>query len=178
MVLGMLAGFGVAYANGAERLSLSLGMAGVGGAPDSVGALGAGYLSVRLTNALYMDVGGRLGLLAGPFREVTGINVAGRARFGEHVFGRFGLVHQHETPWADYVASPISHTIGSGDGIGHRSGLDAGLGWQWTLPAVSTSAAHVSVAAIGSWFPDDHGPHLYGILETLLTIDLGKPADD
>lgn len=173
MVGGVLLGFAVAHAQGADRVSVSLGLTGVG-APSTAGALGAAYLSVRMSEVLYVDVGGRMGLLGGPFREVTGVNVALRARVGEHLFGRAGFAHQHETPWADYVAEPISHTIGSGHGIGHRSGLDAGLGWQWTLPSVSTSGVHVSVAAIGTWFPDPNGPPVYLMGETLLTVDLGK----
>ena len=176
-MIGAMWAMGLAHADGAERLSVAIGAAGVGGAPESFGALGAAYLSVRLTSAVYVDVGGRMGLLAGPFREVTGVNVTGRARFGEHLFGRAGFVHQHESPWADYVASPISHTIGSGTGIGHRSGVDLGAGCQWTLPSVSTSGVHVSVAAIGTWFPDPNGPRLYAMAETLLTVDLGKPAE-
>lgn len=177
-MLFLMAGFAVAMADGTDRVSVSLGVAGVG-APDSAGALGAAYLSVRLSEVLYADVGGRMGLLAGPFREVTGVNVALRARFGEYFFARGGFAHQHETPWKDYLAAPFSHTLGSGTGIGHRSGVDAGLGWQWTLPSVSTSGVHVSVAAIGTWFPDRVGPPVYLLAETLLTIDLGKkPAEE
>jgi hypothetical protein len=28
---------------------------------------------------------------------------------------------------------------------------------------------------MGVWLPDGDGPRVYGVLETLLTIDLGKP---
>ncbi|MEQ1502916.1 MAG: hypothetical protein ABMB14_11835, partial [Myxococcota bacterium] len=87
-----------------------------------------------------------------------------------------GFVHQHETPWDAFVSDPVMHAIGSGHAIGHRSGLDAGAGWQWDLPSLHTSGAHVGAAALASWFPDASGPHLYGVIETLLTIDLGKPA--
>jgi hypothetical protein len=169
---------GAALAGGADRVSVSLGVAGVG-APDSGGALGAAYVSLRATDALSFDVGGRTGLLAGPLREVTGISVGGRAMLGDLVFARADLVHQHETPWDAFVEAPVSNMLGSGPSIGHRSGLDGGLGLRGTLPTgPHGTGVHVSAAALATWFPDPNGPRLYGVIETLLTLDLGRRSDD
>jgi hypothetical protein len=160
--MGIIGWAALAWAGGgAERVSVSMGLSGFGAPDPSGGALGVGYVSVRFAEAAYLDLGGRTGLLLGPLREVSGVNVNLRLHTGPHLFWRAGLVHQHETPWDDFVADPVSTIVGAGHGIGHRSG--------------STSAVHVGIAATGVWLPDDVGPRVYGVLETLLTIDLGKP---
>lgn len=174
-IIGWLT-LGAAQASGgAERLSVSMGLSGLGAVEPSGGVLGVGYVSVRFAPSAYLDLGGRTGFLLGPVREVSGVNVNLRLHTGPHLFWRAGLVHQHETVWDVFVSDPVGTVIGAGDGIGHRSGLDAGVGYRWTLPAVSTSAVHVGVAGMGIWLPDDDGPRVYGVIETLLTVDLGKP---
>jgi hypothetical protein len=176
--MGIVGWAALAWAGGgAERLSVSMGLSGFGSPDPSGGSLGVGYVSVRFAQAAYLDLGGRTGLLLGPLREVSGVNVNVRLHTGKHLFWRAGLVHQHETPWDTFLSDPLGTIVGAGHGIGHRSGLDAGVGYRWTLPAVSTSGVHVGIAGMGVWLPDDDGPRVYGVLETLLTIDLGKPEE-
>lgn len=157
-----------------DRLSVSMGLSGIGAEGPSGGALGVGYVSARAARNLYVDLGGRTGFLFGPLREATGVNLALRLHAGELLFLRAGLVHQHETPWDTFLEDPVGSLAGSAHGIGHRSGLDAGLGLRGTLPAISTTAVHVSLAALLTWLPDPDGPPLYGVLESTLTIDLGR----
>lgn len=168
-----------AEAGGADRVSLSLGLAGFGAAPTTAGALGSAYVSLRATDAVYFDVGGRTGLLGGPLREVTGVSVGGRVLLGRVVFLRADLVHQHETPWDAFVEAPVMNMLGSGPSIGHRSGLDGGVGLRKVLdPGPHLAGISVSAAALATWFPDPNGPRLYGVLEALVTLDLGRRAVD
>lgn len=164
-----------ASAGSGERLSLATGVAGAG-ATTGAGLLGAGYLGVRLADRVYFDVGARPGVLGGPARIVTGIHFATRWFVSAPVFVRAGFVHQHETPLDDFVEEPLGVIAGASARIGHRSGADLGLGYRWTMPAVSTSGVHLSVSASSVWLPDRDGPHFYGVLESLVTVDLGKPS--
>lgn len=152
-------------------MMLALGIAGLAG-PGSAGGAGAAYLGVHAAGPLSVDVGVRQGLLGGPTRVVTGVHLATRWQLGEHAFLRAGLVHQHETPWEDYAEHVVSVSLGYDEHIHHRTGADLGLGARWAVPRAPVPGVHVSALASVVGLPDAGGPRVYGVAETLVSIDL------
>lgn len=159
----------------AGRVGLALGYAGVGAAGGvgqarvGVGGAGAAYLGLRLHDRLWLDVGGREGVLTGDLRAVGTVQVAVRGGLGAHTFVRAGFVHHHESPWEGYLDNVLAATLGSWEGIRHRSGADLGLGLSWDLPAGSAPIS-TSLEASVIAFPDPAGPQLYGVLQHLVTF--------
>lgn len=156
---------------GGSWLALSLGMAGLG-APSGVGVAGALWASANVGGPAWIEVGVHQGGIAGPVRVFTGIHAGGRVQLGEHAFVRGGFVHQHETDWDEWKADAVLATLGASEAIHHRSGAEAGLGWRFAMPAGSALPVQLSLSASAVAFPDDGGPHLYGVVETLVTIPL------
>ena len=164
------------------RVGLALGYAGVGAAGGvgearvGVGASGSAYLGFRALDRLWIDVGGREGVVTGDLRVVGTIQVAVRGGLGEHTFLRAGFVHHHESPWGGYLEHSLAATLGSWEGIRHRSGADLGLGLSWELP---TGSAPVSTSLEASViaFPDRVGPQVYGVLQHLVTFHFAGAGD-
>lgn len=173
-MLGLFAGT-AAHAGGLDRLSLSAGVAGFGAGATNGGALGSGYLSARILDWLYVDGGTRVGVFAGDTRYIASVSLGGRAMvFQDVLFARVDLLHQHETAIQDYIDDPIMTTIGAAPAIGHRSGVDAGGGIRYTVP-IDAVGMHVDFSGLATVFPDDVGPKVYGVFETVFTMDLGRP---
>ncbi len=169
--------WGAAIASEPPRVGLALGYAGVGasGAAGGAdvraggGAAGVAYLGVRVLDRLWIDVGGREGVVTGDLRVVGTVQVAARGRLGRHAFLRGGFVHHHEAPWEGYTANVLAATFGSWEGIRHRSGADLGVGLSWDLPTGSAPLS-TSLEASVIAFPDALGPPLYGVVQHLVTF--------
>ena len=172
-----------ALAEDLGRVAVSVGYAGMAGPPAatgervSAGASGAAYLSFRVLDRLALDVGGREGVASGDLRVLGAVQVAARYSVSDLVYLRGGFVHHHETPWDAFQEDPVMAALGSSDGIRHRSGVDGGLGLRFALPSASAPVS-TSLEVSAMFFPDTDGPRVYGVLQQLFTIDLGRRPSD
>jgi hypothetical protein len=155
-------------------LALSLGMAGLGSPDGSAGVAGALVASAHVGGPAFVDLGVHQGGIAGPTRVVTGIHAGGRVLLTERAFLKGGFVHQHETDFVDWKDDLVLATLGASEAIHHRTGAELGLGWRFELPVGPAAPIRLSLSANALAFPDDGGPHLYGVVETLATFPLGR----
>ncbi|MCK6524299.1 hypothetical protein L6R49_23080 [Myxococcota bacterium] len=133
----------------------------VGG--TSFGGVGTGRVIIH-GKKLSLDFAGGEGVSNEELRHVGVVFVGARRSFGPDLYGRFGFYHQHETPWADFVASPFGTLTAVDDHIAHRSGAQLAVGWlrPWDVAMTDDpwrrvmSGVELSVAAL----PDDSGPKL------------------
>ena len=120
-----------------------------------------GYGSVDERVLEYIDIGARLW-----------------HRFGRaSVYGRFGLVHQHEIPREAIEAGPFSTIIGVGDGIRHRAGVSVGTGLLVELFRHRRGTVFGTLHAGAAYlFENERGPALYlgGGLGLGFTFDLTR----
>lgn len=181
LVLGCGAA-GVARA-GAEKVSVSLGVAAMAGTATaegpsgSYGAAGGGFVGFRVAPPIEVWVGAREGLVSGGTRVLGAVDLGARLYAGESAFLYGGLAHHHETPWASFQGDPVGATFGVSEGITHRSGFEVGAGWSWALPAVTTTGVATSLAAHAVILPDAGGPVVYGLIEQRFTVQLGRPKE-
>ena len=155
-------------------LAVSLGLAGIGSPDGSAGGAGSLWGSARVAGPARIELGVQEGVIAGPGRVVTGIHADGRFALGERIFLRTGFVHQHETELDLWKQDAAMVTLGASEAIHHRTGGELGLGGSWAMPSGRTAPVHLSLSASVAAFPDLGGPHVYGIMETLVTIPIGK----
>ena len=156
-------------------LALSLGMAGLGSPTGSAGAAGTVWASAHVGGPAWVELGVHQGGIAGPSRVFTGIHADARVLLGEHTFLRGGFVHQHETDFEDWKSDLVMVTLGASKEIHHRTGGELGLGWRWAMP--KAEAVHLSLSGTALAFPDHGGPQLYGVVETLVTVSLGRSRE-
>ncbi len=140
----------------------------------SAGGLGRGRLLVHW-RSLAADLAAGEGLVASDLRQLGAISFGVRWSPGAP-YARLSFMHLHEVPWSVVEENPLLSTIGSADGIRHRSGLELAVGLlEPLLPeevAGQRLGAYVELST--SVFPDDYGPRLYGVVETGLTLAVGR----
>ena len=76
-------------------------------------------------------------------------------------YARFGVLHQHEEPWASVKADGIGALLGVGDGIRHRAGLEGALGVDIPFKQYKSWQFHATIEGIFTGIPDDKGPGIY-----------------
>ncbi len=123
---------------------------------------------------LTIELAGSEGWMTGDSRQVGNFQLGLRRYLYRGTYLRLALSHNHEIPEAVLLEEPFAALSGSADGIDHRSGVEAGTGWTWTLPweplKRRLGVKHdLSVA----WFPGGEGVHVYGGFEWGLTVNLG-----
>jgi hypothetical protein len=140
-----------------------------GGQGSSWRADGAGFVGLRFGYRFKDIVAPYLMLRAGYANtdqrvlELIQLGVQVWAKLGStRPYARFGLVHQHEEPWAAVKADAFGALVGVGDGIRHRGGLEGGLGLDIPFKEHKGFQFHGTVEAILTGFPDVRGPALYG----------------
>lgn len=95
--------------------------------------------------------------------ELLQIGVQAWARIGStRPYARFGLVHQHEEPWAAVKADAFGALLGVGDGIRHRGGFEGALGVDIPVSEYKGFKFHATIEGLCTGFPDDRGPRVYG----------------
>jgi hypothetical protein len=76
-------------------------------------------------------------------------------------YARFGVLHQHEEPWASVQADGLGALLGVGDGIRHRAGLEGALGVDLPFKQYKSFQFHATLEGIFTGIPDDKGPGIY-----------------
>lgn len=140
-----------------------------GGEGSSWRGDGAGFVGLRL-GFRFVDLVGpyvmfRAGYANVDERILELVQIGGQiwARIGiTRPYLRFGLVHQHEEPWASVKSDVLGGLIGVGDGIRHRMGFDGALGVDLPFKQYKHFQFHATLEAVVSGFPDAKGPRFYG----------------
>ncbi len=149
---------------------------GASAAPGSYGGfLQGGIVAWPGRSPVGLDVSAREGLFTADTRMVGTIDAGARWQAAGPLYLRGGFAHHHETPIAMAKEHPIATTLGSLPGIGHRSGLGAGVGIDVPIdyPALQERLGLVIELSVSA-FPDRNGPPVYVFLEQAWTIDAGK----
>jgi hypothetical protein len=156
------------YAAGPARAGEVQVEALAGGQGSSWRSDGAGFVGLRFGYRFKDVVAPYLMLRAGYANtdervlEMLQLGVQVWAKIGSvRPYARFGVVHQHEEPWAAVKADAFGALLGVGDGIRHRGGFDGGLGVDVPFQAYKGFQFHWSVEAMLTGFPDPRGPALY-----------------
>lgn len=167
---------------GRYRFGIEAGLGGGGGAPgvdgpSSIGGFGVGRLLVAAPKVAF-ELGGREGMLTGDARSVGGLLVGARLAAWGTSYARLGFAHHHEVPLDVVKEQPVLASLGSAQGIRHRSGLELAVGGRLPLEEAMLGdrlgvAGDVSVVVL----PDPQGPVVYGFLELRGTLGLGRPRD-
>jgi hypothetical protein len=129
----------------------------------------AGFVGLRL-GFRFDDIAGpyvmfRAGYANTDERILELLEIGGQvwARLGiTRPYLRFGLVHQHEEPWAAVKGDLFGALVGVGDGIRHRFGFDGALGVDIPFKQYKSFQFHATLEGILSGFPDPKGPAVYG----------------
>lgn len=94
--------------------------------------------------------------------EMIQLGVQVWARLGiVRPYARFGVLHQHEEPWASVEADGIGSLLGVGDGIRHRQGIEGALGIDIPFVRRRSWQFHATVEGLFTWIPTDNGPPIY-----------------
>lgn len=118
----------------------------------------------------------REGWYLGDSRSVGALFVGARYTPPGPAFARVGFAHHHEVPKEAFFAAPGTSIAGTGEGIRHRSGLEAGVGlWGPVSTPVFDGRMGWAVDLSGTWLPDDKGPAAYALIELGLYLDVGQP---
>ncbi|MDP2311238.1 MAG: hypothetical protein Q8P18_34780 [Pseudomonadota bacterium] len=110
----------------------------------------------------------REAMMSTPVRNIGNLGVLVQYPSGTGPHVHLGFSHSHESQLADYLAHPIEVTTGVHSSLTHRTGFEAGAGWDFPPPfprnritAVLRPTAAVNVLV----FPDNGGPHAYVLAE-------------
>jgi hypothetical protein len=161
---------GAAIPEGVAQAGEAQVAAAAGGAGSTWAGDGSGFVSIRLGYRFVDLVApyflGRLGYANTNERLLEMIQIGAQvwARIGiARPYLRFGLVHQHEEPWASVKADGFGALAGVGDGIRHRFGFDGGLGVDIPFKQYKAWQFYASVEGLLTGFPPDNkGPVFYG----------------
>jgi hypothetical protein len=63
--------------------------------------------------------------------------------------------------------------FGVGDGIRHRGGPEGAIGVDFPIAKPKGAELLATVEASALWFPDERGPHVYGIGTAALSARFG-----
>jgi hypothetical protein len=109
-----------------------------------------------------------LGAYAAPADMLTVIRIGARVEWpwGERPFKPYlwlAFAHNHESGFSDVAKNPIAQVFGlSEQGVHHRSGAEAGLGFAYELPRLLTDAIRGRVGArltCTGFFGDTYPPY-------------------
>ncbi len=151
-------------ANAGEfQLAVALSGAGTSWSADGAGfgGLRLGYRFIDLVGIYFL---GRVGYGAIDERLLVSISAGaqiwGRIR-SVRPFFRVGLLHNHEEPWPAVQSQPAGAILGVGDGIRHRTGLEAGAGLDIPLYRRKRFELYGSLEATAAWLTYSVGPAWY-----------------
>jgi hypothetical protein len=151
------------------ELIVSLGI-GPGGTDWRGDATGYGNLKLgfRLFRIATLFVQGRLGYGAVDQRMLTmlsiGIDLTAPIKQAGYLRGFAAWVHQHEEPGPSIANDPGGAFFGIGNGIRHRAGVQAGLGFDaivWKRPNYEFT---VGPEAMFAWLTYSSGPSWFGLV--------------
>jgi hypothetical protein len=131
-----------------------------------VAAYGSLKLEYRFIDLVGIYLAGQEGYAWVDDRMLTLVTIGGQmwGRIGPvRPYGRIGFLHQHEESLSVVAGDFFAAAFGVGDGIRHRSGVEAGLGVD--VPVWEKKDAvqlYVVVDGSAKIFPDDLGPKVYG----------------
>ncbi len=153
-------------------LTLAGGFGGSGGptnyvaadGPATYGAFVSGRAILRLGNWA-LEGATREGFFYEDERIVGAIFLGGRAAFENGNFFRVGGAHNHETPLAIAETDWVATTLGTLEGIRHRTGLEVGVGRLWVLQDdYFNQRVSLGVDFAISGLFDPNGPPAYAFL--------------
>lgn len=152
------------------------GVAGLYGTPDTGAGTTTGRLLVHFPRLSFDGAAGE-GWGGGPSRHLGWIFLGARV-YSQKTYLRVGFHHHHETPQDAFVAEPFPVLFGIGEDINHRSGVQAGVGYeyQWgeLIQVPFFERWHTGVDLAVSWLPLSEGPPLYIGLEINQGLHVGK----
>jgi hypothetical protein len=161
-----------------HRVTLVGGVAGLGSAPSVGGGVDGRVWLAGQRAAL--EVGMREQYATGEDRMVGAIFAGARVSVGEGPFAwRLGFAHNHETPIDVVLEEPVQSTLGTAEGIVHRSGAEVGLAWSRAVTPALLAGSELGErlgvnADLGvAGFPDKGGPQVYAYGGVHLTVGLG-----
>lgn len=139
----------------------------IGFADSSIGGLGFGRLQFHLPWITLEATGGEGAIhRSDGTREVGFIGLGVRKHFGPGFWVRGAFAHDHEVPWEGFLERPVANIVGHGPDIIHRSGLEVGFGFAWTLPHAALKERVAMDQGIGlRVFPDKGGSSFYLVIE-------------
>lgn len=149
----------------ASELQIAVGLNGAASDWRSDGAfagtLHVGFRFIDLVGVYFL---GRIGYGIVDDRMLESLS------FGAKIWGRLGIVrpyarlgvlHIHEEPWAAVKNQPGGAILGVGDGIRHRTGLEAGLGIDIPVYKKERWQLVVGAEATTDWVTFSSGPSWY-----------------
>ena len=149
----------------AGEVQVALGLSGHGtnwpGDGAGSGTLRLGYRFIDLVGIYFL---GRLGYGAVDDRVLVSISAGAQVwgRLGvTRPYARLGLLHNHEEPWPAVRHQLGGALLGVGDGIRHRTGLEAGLGIDIPVWRRARWELVVTIEANASWLTYSTGPDWY-----------------
>jgi hypothetical protein len=152
------------------RVWIGAGLTGGAGVGDAVGGGGGANVSAAVAlgrnPARAFGLVGRLrdGWVSNDTRNFGNIGLAVRYPSGTGPYVTVGFAHNHEAPLALYVSHPVGVSAGIDPALTHRTGVEAGVGWDGAAPFPRSRFGHrfsPTVALTALVFPDPGGPPLY-----------------
>ncbi len=148
---------------------------------NSVGGGVVGRGSVHLRGPFSIEGAAREGWLTQDARSLGGLASSLRWTTDSGAFGRLGLAHHHEVPAEVVLENPLQVARGDAEGIRHRTGLEVGGGFDIAaldLPHPPLKLVEdrmgMSVDISANWFSNELGPAVYGFVEVLWWVEVGK----
>lgn len=84
---------------------------------------------------------------------------------------RIAFSHQHEAPWSIFVAQPMATLFGTGAGITHRTGFEAGAGLELRLDPKGIVSIWTQANALV--YPGSKGPPVTVVIEGGIAFSAG-----
>jgi hypothetical protein len=123
------------------------------------------WLGYRYKQLVSLDALTRLGYASVDQRVLTYISLGGTlwGHIGKvQPYLRLALVHQHEESRAAIDQDPHGALFGVGNGIRHRGGYAASVGFMMPFQRVRRLGEwYVGLDAWSTYFPDNRGPAIY-----------------
>jgi len=152
---------------------------GVGGyyaAPAGGTGLANGMLLVHFDRFTFQAGGGE-GWGGPPSRHIGHVFVGGRL-YNQRTYLRLGFLHHHETQQDAFVEDWLGSLTGGGDAIDHRSGAEAGVGFEYQWGDLIDNAFferwQTGIDLSVGYLPVSKGPPLYVGLEFSQGLHVGK----
>jgi hypothetical protein len=174
----------VALAHAAEpHIWLELGAAATGGvseSPEPGGGFAGGFgvaLGKDPSRSLAFVARAREGLSGEDLRQVGNIGFTLRFPADTGPYVALGFAHNHETPLGHAMKNPMGTMFAVDPGMTHRSGLEAGVGWDFAAPFPRHRLServrpHVGLSAVV--LPDAGGPPVYVVADAGIRFGLDR----
>jgi hypothetical protein len=111
--------------------------AGIRPETKGVGAVGLLGVTRQLLAWLRLEGSVGMGLYTSPLDHLVPFRVGARVEWPSswvRPFLSVAFAHQHETPWAHFVQSPVGVTLTQSEHLHHRTGVDTGIGVVFDFP--------------------------------------------